>query len=313
MKESSLLRSPAYGGMVLHANVWYSEKRVCEIIVLENGRPFSDPDVEIMDIFAGFVQIHISINKSRYLSGFDIVDTFSALLENRAVTPLELLNVNNQTDWKTDDEFAVAVADTSSGNDNPMLAVFRDKLKTAFPCSVTFIFNKHVVSIINISRSDGYAAVSRQISRLISSESLHCGLSFEYTGIEQTLQYYNLASLACTIATKLDRNFLDMYSAAQFRISERIHQISDLQELIHPDLLRLDRLDPHRTSHYLETLYAYLLCGGNYTDTANYLGLHRNSLIYRMNRIQGIIKSDLNDVHNKHLLLISYLLMGISF
>ena len=104
-----------------------------------------------------------------------------------------------------------------------------------------------------------------------------------------------------------------MYSAAHIRITERIHSITDLQDLIHPDLILLDHLDPQRTSHYLETLYAFLLCGGNYTDTANYLGLHRNSLIYRMNRIQGIIKSDLNDVHNKHFLLISYLLMGISF
>ena len=127
------------------------------------------------------------------------------------------------------------------------------------------------------------------------------------------MEFYSLALLACSIADRLNRKFLDMYTAAPMRISERIHAISDLQDLIHPDLLRLDRLDPQRTSHYLETLYAYLICGGNYTDTANYLGLHRNSLIYRMNRIQNIITSDLNNVHNKHFLLISYLLMGISF
>jgi len=312
-KESAILKSPAYNGMVLHSNVWLNEKRVCEIIVLENSIPFSCSDMELMDIFTGFVELHVSINRSRYISGSDLVATFTSLLDNKSVAPLELLNINNQTGWGVDDELAVAVTNTTSGSDTPLLAVFRDKIKSSISESVTFIYNKKVVSIINITKAGGYISISRQVNKLISSESLHCGLSFEFTGIERILDFYNLALLACSIADKLDKKFLDMYSAAHIRITERIHLISDLQDLIHPDLLRLDRLDPQRTSHYLETLYAYLICGGNYTDTANYLGLHRNSLIYRMNRIQSIIKSDLNDVHNKHFLLISYLLMGISF
>ncbi len=97
------------------------------------------------------------------------------------------------------------------------------------------------------------------------------------------------------------------------RISERLRSISDLQALVHPDLRRLERVDMGGSTHYLETLYAFLICGGNYTDTAAYLGLHRNSLIYRMTKIQDIISSNLSDTHNKRLLLISYLLMGVSY
>ena len=312
-KECTVLRSPFYGGMVLHANVWLEEKRVCEVVVLENGSPFSEEEKELMDMFSGFLGLHVSINKERYLAGSDPITTFTSLLDHRPIAPLELISINNQTGWNADDEFAVVTADTPAKNDTPLLAVFRDKIKAAIPMSVTFIYKNKVVSIVNLSRSGGYQAVSRTISKQISSESLCCGISFEFTGIEKTPEYYNLALQACSIADRLDKKFLDMYSAAHIRISERIHSINDLQDLIHPDLIRLDHLDPQRTFHYLKTLYAYLLCGGNYTDTANYLGLHRNSLIYRMNRIQGIIKTDLNDVHNRHFLLISYLLMGISF
>lgn len=312
-KECAVLRSPFYGGMVLHANVWLEEKRVCEVVVLENGVPFTEEEKDLMDMFSGFLGLHVAMNKERYLAGTDPITTFTSLLDRRPVAPLELISIYNQSGWNADDEFAIAAADTPAKSDTPLLAVFRDKLKSVLPMSATFIYKKKVVSIVNLSRSGGYQQVSRIISRQISGESLHCGLSFEFTGIEKVTEYYSLALLACSIADRLDKKFLDMYSAAHIRISERIHSITDLQELIHPDLIRLDRLDPQRTSHYLKTLYAYLLCGGNYTDTANYLGLHRNSLIYRMNRIQGIIKSDLNDVHNRHFLLISYLLMGISF
>ena len=312
-KKAAILYSPSYKGMVLHANVWLNNTRICEIVALEHNRPFSEADSELMDLFVQYVELHVSINRDRYQSSADLAKTLIALLENQSVSPLELLNINTRTGWNVDDELAVILADTPAQNDTPLLAVFRDKLKNTFRNSVTFLYKNHVVSIVNITKTGGYHTVSRLIDGLSFPESLHCGLSFEYTGLERSMEFFRLAQLACSIAAQQNCKFIDMYHAAHIRISERIHTITDLQDLIHPDLIRLDRLDPQRTSHYLETLYAFLLCGGNYTDTANYLGLHRNSLIYRMNRIQSIINSDLNDVHNKHFLLISYLLMGISF
>ena len=312
-REPSVLRSPFYGGMVLHTNIWFQNHRILEVVVLENKKPFIQSDMELMQIFAQYVELHVSLNKERYITGSDLSATFTALLDNKSVAPFEFINMNNSTGWSADDELAVLLTDTSAKNDTPLLAVFRDKIKNVFSESYTFVYKNHVVSIINITKSGGYRSVSKTIGKMISGEALRCGLSYEYTGAERTLEFYNQATLACIIADKQDKKFLDMYGAANTRITERMHSVSDLQAFIHPDLLRLDSLDPQRTSHYLETLYAYLLCGGNYTDTANYLGLHRNSLIYRMNRIQSIIKSDLNDVQNKHLMLISYLLMGISF
>lgn len=311
--RSCILRSPVYDGMVMHANVWLNSKRVCEVISLENNKPFQSNETKLMDIFVKYIQLHISINQDMYLSGADVSSVFQSMLDHHSVSPMELINVNTQTGWDLDDEIAVLLADTPGKKDTPILAVFRDKLKTTFRDSVTFIYQNQVVSILNVTHCGGYQSAIKMIRKLISSESLFCGLSFEYTGIERTLEYYFQAQMACSVANKLERKFVDMYSAAHIRITERIHAITDLQDLIHPDLIRLDHLDPQRTAHYLETLYAFLLCGGNYTDTANYLGLHRNSLIYRMNRIQSIIKSDLHDVHNKHFLLISFLLMGISF
>ena len=36
----SILKSPFYQGNVLHANVWLEDRRVCEIVAVENDRPF---------------------------------------------------------------------------------------------------------------------------------------------------------------------------------------------------------------------------------------------------------------------------------
>jgi purine catabolism regulator len=63
----------------------------------------------------------------------------------------------------------------------------------------------------------------------------------------------------------------------------------------------LDLLEPLR--HYdhkhngdlLKTLSAYLRHGGNSVQTANALFIHRNSLRYRLSRIQALISLDPDD------------------
>jgi DNA-binding PucR family transcriptional regulator len=52
------------------------------------------------------------------------------------------------------------------------------------------------------------------------------------------------------------------------------------------------------------------LCGGNITDTAKKLGLHRNSLIYRINRIREAVTCNLDDMQDRKMLLLSFLFEG---
>lgn len=85
--ESCILRSPLYGGMVLHANVRLNARRVCEVIALEYDRPFQAQDTELMDIFIQYIQLHVFMNRDIYLSGADVSTVFRAMLEHRSVSP----------------------------------------------------------------------------------------------------------------------------------------------------------------------------------------------------------------------------------
>ena len=91
-------------------------------------------------------------------------------------------------------------------------------------------------------------------------------------------------------------------------MEERLNSLPELQSLVHPDVRRLQQIDRQSESQYVKTLLEYLICGGNYTDTAQRLGLHRNSLIYRMTRIQEIIHCNLDDLHTRKVLLFSLLI-----
>lgn len=309
----SLIKSPNYGGMVLHANIWLEEHRVCEIVALENGIPFRRSDSHLMHVFSRMVETHVLNNRSRYFATSALSAFFIELLEGGKFSAADLMSLNQTAVWQAHDELAVMCAEATPGGETPILGVLRDKFNDSLRHSCVFLFRNRVICVLNLTKLGGYSAVIRQITKIISSEPFTWGISYEFVGAERVPEFYQQALLACSLAFKSGKSSMDMYQAAHMRISERLRSISDLQALVHPDLRRLERVDMGGSTHYLETLYAFLICGGNYTDTAAYLGLHRNSLIYRMTKIQDIISSNLSDTQNKRLLLISYLLMGVNF
>ena len=59
----------------------------------------------------------------------------------------------------------------------------------------------------------------------------------------------------------------------------------------------------------------YLECGCNLIRTAERLFLHKNTLLYRLNHIKGILRCDLSDADDRLLLMLSFKLLerdGIS-
>ena len=68
-------------------------------------------------------------------------------------------------------------------------------------------------------------------------------------------------------------------------------------------------LGPEQRDLLCGAFEAYLLHGGNCTDTARSLGIPRNTLLYRIGRIQQMISGNLEQVDDRRRLLISPLLL----
>ena len=90
----------------------------------------------------------------------------------------------------------------------------------------------------------------------------------------------------------------------------RSHSMEDdeLQSLLHPDAMFLIEYDRNNHTLYANTLYWFLLFSCNYTDAANKLHLHRNTLIYRINRIENLVSANFSDVSEREFLLLSFML-----
>ena len=67
----------------------------------------------------------------------------------------------------------------------------------------------------------------------------------------------------------------------------------------HPAVKILMKYDEENRTELSKTLYQYLLCGENVVRTAKELFIHRNSLMYRLDKIHQLTGADISDSQEK--------------
>jgi hypothetical protein len=306
-KYPCIRQSPYYCGEVLHANIWLKEHRICEIVTISNGKPFNPGDPHLMNFFAQIVQRVIQANFTLYQPHSGITTFFMDMLKNESFEALNLAVVLKTLDWHESDELVVLCAAIQTRHNTPVLNVLREKFAEQLKYACAFSYTGDVICIVNTSKAGGIERVIRQVEKIIPREIFTWGVSYEFYGLENFPAYYRQAHLVLMQAQQNNEIYNEMHKIALKMMSDQIQNIPDFAAYIHPDINRLREMDRIGNSHYANTLFEYLLCGGNFTDAANNLGLHRNSLIYRVSRIRNLISSNLDNPEHRKILLLSFL------
>jgi len=79
-----------------------------------------------------------------------------------------------------------------------------------------------------------------------------------------------------------------------YRLLLTLRDDGELRPFVERALAPLDE-DHRNGSALIETLEAFFACNGNLSEAARQLHLHRNSLIYRLNRARELLGHDLDD------------------
>ena len=80
----------------------------------------------------------------------------------------------------------------------------------------------------------------------------------------------------------------------------------DSIHLVHSAIYTLAEYDRAHETNLLESLEAYLRCHMSIPDAANCLSIHRNTMSYRVNKINELIDVDLDNSETVFHLLFSY-------
>lgn len=127
-----------------------------------------------------------------------------------------------------------------------------------------------------------------------------------FTGLSSIReQYYFLHDLA----NKIDNeNFLDMTSDT-IKVIYLLSKDFNTKVFINPAVEKLAEHDMDNDGDLLETLYTYISHERSLVNAADALNVHRNTIVYRVNKINEIININLDDPNVRYHMLISIVLL----
>lgn len=180
------------------------------------------------------------------------------------------------------------------------------RLKSGLPDAVSTVFGTDVVLLVNKSVS-GEAAISAAIRALLLEEKHAIGISYPFQKLAELYQALCQAQLALSSG---GANAGTMRSCVEY-MSEYVYQLIGSQissDLSHPALAVLNAYDTSHRTQMLDTLGLYLLCERNQKRTSELLSLHRNTLFYRLNKIQELCGLELDNPHTRMQLILSFII-----
>jgi purine catabolism regulator len=141
----------------------------------------------------------------------------------------------------------------------------------------------------------------RRLASLISSGHVTIGVGRHHNGIAGLGLSYREAEQALAIGRALlggDRSVHFEHLGVQ----RLLFQLRDNPELasFYDDLLgKLQAHDERQGAELVNTLEAFFECHGNHVRTAQRLHLHRNTLLYRLDRARTVLGVDLDDAETR--------------
>ncbi len=311
-KEPIFYYSPVYGANIAQVNLWQKGRNVGNAIFLENSTPFTKGDRFLLKKIGSFLNTFVAYDRSSLFSGTGISTVLVNLLRDRQTTEDNISSIYRIQNWSYEDDFIILCFQDVFDGETPLRRSLRTVLSTHFEqCQLIFYWD--VLGIINVTKSGGYPLVIKQLKKLLSEEGALWGSSYPFKGLERLSDFYHQAQIAMRYAKQVGQPNGDTFGCALPYMTNVIRESEYGEYMLHPDVGRLLSIDLAEGTENARTLLNYLLSGCNYTDTAQKLGVHRNTVIYRIEKISNLMLTDLNDAANQKLLIFSCLAMERSF
>src|SRR3989440_3072683 len=190
----------------------------------------------------------------------------------------------------------------------------RDELLRAWPGAWVLSESRRVTALLPLPLSENSSSIESENSILTRLERVHTRLQ-QSQGITANLPVYsgglgrmakNLQDISRSFreaqqALEIGRRLFGenkLHSFAQLGIYRLLFHLdgqSELTEFYQETLGPLLKADTRGDGSLIETLECYFRCNGNLSETARAMHFHRNSLLYRLGRIEEILGRSLED------------------
>lgn len=264
-------------------------------LVLERNRQFETGDWELLpDICRTFgyeLAGHRELDQLSEHYGTLLED----LLRSRLTDRREIEARMRRAKINVADHLVVLVFSPTSYIGQISARHLRQQLLLAFPSSIGVVDGESVALVIESKLTQG--DFSAMLSQRVYSESLLVGMSREFSGFWNVRFAYEQASAAVRLSGEAENGTRVVHydEVVAAHLVELAAASEDTRVFDHPAIEALTATDECDNGTYLHDLEAYLLSSRNAVEAARICCVHKNTMYYRLRKIEEIANIDLSD------------------
>ena len=277
----------------------------------------NEPDTEALnqltESFCRLLEFWFRINRES-LKLSNQAGVFTDILEGKETDPGEIAGRISGIGWEGKPLMQLAKIDFSEENLFNRSYLIRT-IPSTFTGSYVFRFQDDLLLIINLSfprEEKGHSNYIEDLSSFAKRYRASIGLSYPFTDAVNLPGYYEQTNIALQFGGGEPGQ---VYSCSDYAIAYIKSALRKTlrADISHTALTVLSEYDKKKGTDYYHTLSTYLFMNCDQTRTAERLHIHRNSLIYRINRIQELLEIDLEDDSQRFYLLQSFFIRDDKF
>lgn len=185
----------------------------------------------------------------------------------------------------------------------------RSVFETSFANVVSFMYGGGIIVIFRYEKGSFMPEKDyEKISSMCRQYGLYAGMGNCFSNILELPDYYKqaLRSIELGVLKDADPNLFCYRDNYMNHLSSVFSQKESLDAFCNTKLKTLLEHDRLKKTNYAETLYTYLTCERNIAATAKALFMHRNTLVYRLKKINELVEIDYEDFSERQHIILSY-------
>ena len=202
----------------------------------------------------------------------------------------------------------ICPSNNASQKEGATLNFFRNRLDTILCNGNSLIFQNNIIKVIDLDNSYHLDNITKEkINAFLEHDKMYGGMSKTFYDISQLKTYF----LQALTAIRLSRLHGENYQLFDYKDIMVEHMVNVCEEkinmisLIHDSIIILNSYDRKYKTSYLESLRVLVDCMGNMSLAAKKIGVHYNTIKYRINMIREI-----TDMPNMNINLITQLFIS---
>ncbi|WKY45738.1 helix-turn-helix domain-containing protein [Eubacteriaceae bacterium ES2] len=272
----------------LAMKIVYQNKIIGHVAIVALKRDFLEIDHDLLIYFAKLIGSEVAkIDENHIVSmtAFDhlIMDILNETLNNEELIDQQV----KKMDLNHRQFHLLVLKKTKNFNKIVPEAYLLNYLKRFLATDKIILHQETILLFVDSRKSN---QIFREIKDFLKDNSMKMGISLVIQDWKNLKAYLRQANRALELGQTLDehQSFYSYQKLTSYDLLDLVGRQIDLKHFFHPAITELQQYDLKNNTDYVRTLDIYLKFDGNVTQSATYFLMHRNSMLYRIGKIEEI-------------------------